>query len=118
LLLLLLLLLFVICYFFRFFDLLQLLVETAGYIPKEDIQNFLGGTLMPWKAADAQVVVAALDADQNGVVERDEFVDWVVRGLEKCKEDEQVKLMVENSDMGRKMASFILAMRAFVGDEN
>ena len=67
---------------------------------------------------DAKMVVEALDDDKNGVVERNEFVDWVLRGLEKCGDDQQLQsLMNSPSEFGRKMGSFLLAMRSFVGDE-
>ena len=93
------------------------MVETACYIPRKDVMNLLNGSAPLWTVEDAQIVVSALDLDKNGVVERDEFVDWVTKGLEKCQVEENIKKMVNNSEIGLKMASFILAMKAFVGDE-
>ena len=41
-----------------------------------------GEPLSPDQAlADAAIVMAALDEDKNGTVERSEFVDWVLAGL-------------------------------------
>ena len=85
-------------------------------MPQKHIDTYLEGKKTRWNMKDAQTVVEALDDDKNGVVERNEFVDWVLRGLEKCGDDQQIQsLMTSQSEFGRKMGSFLLAMRSFVG---
>jgi len=97
------------------YEIWALLIETRSYIPQDVLNSKLGGKLPHWTQEDAEVIVQTLDDDNNGVVEREEFISWVMRGLEKIENDpDSITIILNSNEMGRKMGSFILAMNAFV----
>ena len=64
-----------------------MLVEMACYLPTNVVTEKLGGTPQCWAMDDAQVVLQSLDQDGNGTIERDEFIDWTIKGMKKFKDD-------------------------------
>ena len=97
------------------YEIWALLIETRSYIPQDVLNSKLGGKLPHWTQEDAEVIVQTLDDDNNGVVEREEFISWVMRGLEKIENDpDSITIILNSNEMGRKLGSFILAMNAFV----
>jgi Ca2+-binding EF-hand superfamily protein len=61
------------------------------------------------------LIVKSLDDDNNGAVDRGEFINWVMKGLEKVNSDpNEIHKLLNSNDIGRKMGSFILAIKAHV----
>ena len=58
---------------------------------------------------DAQKILAALDHDQNGVVE---FCTWIARGLR--KNAEEFAYFMSSGPMQRKLATFLLGVKHFL----
>ena len=94
-----------------------MLVEMACYLPTETVVEKLGGTPHSWDMDDAQIVLQSLDTDGNGTVERDEFIDWTIKGMNKYKDDPgSMDAIFDSGAMGKKMACFVWALNNYLGE--
>ena len=57
------------------------LIELKSMLTELKLRTSIGTGSIQSDQEDAQTLLDALDQDNNGAVERQEFVDWVVRGL-------------------------------------
>ena len=68
--------------------------KTEGHLDSNDIMAMIEQlqvthptiTFVPCDATTAETIVQSLDADDNGTVEMDEFVPWIMHGMSKTKE--------------------------------
>ena len=63
---------------------------------------------------DAKAVMAVLDTDNNGTLEKNEFVSWVKSGLSRSLVER--KAVAEMSSINRRMDNFLSAV-AIMADE-
>jgi Ca2+-binding EF-hand superfamily protein len=59
-------------------------------------------------ANDASVIIAALDMDGDGMVEKDEFVSWISSGLKRSKND-RAKFASKNR-LNQQLETFLQAI--------
>ena len=77
----------------------------------------LGGNPIVWTSADAVALIECLDDDNNGTVEREEFIDWVSKGLAKAKESPEVmERIFESGPFGVKRVCFLWSLQSYLGE--
>jgi len=82
------------------------LLTDAACVPEEDVRKFND-------ANDVSVVIAALDMDGDGAVQKDEFVSWILSGLQRSKSDRQ--RFAQKNQLNARLEMFLAAVEETVG---
>ena len=92
-------------------------LDSNGSIDADEVQQLLisvmshaDSEIEPFTKQETLQVLAALDRDQNGTVDEDEWVDWMLEGLCSNVEEREKALATDTQSMGRKLASVLEAV--------
>ena len=88
-----------------------MLCEVECSLPTNVLQSRCQGQPPKFDIAFARQLLAALDQDGNGRLEKNEWCDWVLQGMQKS--DEELQQIYASNGVGAKMASLVWCVRAY-----
>ena len=77
------------------------MLTDAKSISEEDVRKFT-------KANDVSVVIAALDMDGDGAIQKDEFVSWILAGMDRPKARRQT--FASKNQLNARLEMFLSAV--------